>query len=290
MKLFPFLLIMISVFTHAYWNFLAKRADNKDLFMGLSKMAEAFIFAVPFIFILGYKGFDLSVWYFVVVASLFVFLNYFFLLNAYKHIDLSVGYPISRASTLFLPFLAYYFIHETINATGILALVFVTLGVFVIRLDSSGEEGISGVFNLFKNPGTLYALLAALTVASYTIWDKVAIRQIDPFLYFYAYTALVAVFYAILTFHTFTQEDRRREWHANKSYIVTVAVLNTFTYLLILTALGISKATYVGALRQLSLVVGVFLGWKFLNEPISAFRIAGVLLLIVGGGLTLFAQ
>ncbi|MCP4108377.1 MAG: EamA family transporter [Desulfobacteraceae bacterium] len=289
MKTVPFLLVMISVVTHAYWNFLAKRAENKDLFMGLSKIAEAVIFGVPFLAVLACKGFDTGSWYFVIIASLFVFLNYFFLTSAYKHIDLSVAYPISRSSTLFLPFIAFYFIGETIDPVGITSLVFVTLGVFVIHFDTIKDEGITGFFKLFRNPGIIFALLAAFTVASYTVWDKVAISHIYPFLYFYAYTFLVAVFYAILTYMKFSRNDVREEWQNNWLSIVQVAFFNTFTYVLILIALGISKATYVGTLRQLSLVIGVFLGWKFLNESISFFRVTGVILLVVGGGLTLFA-
>jgi drug/metabolite transporter (DMT)-like permease len=277
---------MVSVISHAYWNFLTKRAGNKGIFIGLAKIAEAAIFAIPFVAILVCVSFDLSLWYFVVVAALLAFLNYTFLIRAYAHADLSVAYPISRASTLFLPFLAYYFIGETIDVTGAAAIVLVTVGVFAIRFDSIRSEGIAG---LIKSPGTGYALLAALTVALYTVWDKIAVGNLHPFLYFYAYSALVAVFYAVLTFTRFGRADIRREWQINRAGILQVALLNTFTYVLILIALGMSKATYIGALRQLSLVVGAFFGWRLLHESVSVSRIVGIALLVIGGGLTLFA-
>ena len=71
---------------------------------------------------------------------------------------------------------------------------------------------------------------------------------------------------------------------------VAVALLNTFTYLLVLAALSVSKATYVRALRQISLVVGVFLGWKYLRESLTKPKIVSVILLITGSGLTAFAH
>ena len=43
---------------------------------------------------------------------------------------------------------------------------------------------------------------------------------------------------------------------------MAVALLNTCTYILVLIALSMSKAIYVGTLRRISLVVGVFLGWR----------------------------
>ena len=57
-----------------------------------------------------------------------------------------------------------------------------------------------------------------------------------------------------------------------------------------LIALGMSKASYVGALRQLSLVVGVLLGWKILGERMTLPRIVSVGLLIVGSMLIAFAR
>ncbi|HFE67027.1 MAG TPA: hypothetical protein ENJ93_07165 [Chloroflexi bacterium] len=75
-----------------------------------------------------------------------------------------------------------------------------------------------------------------------------------------------------------------------KKSIVAVALLNTFTYLLVLVALSVSKATYVGALRQLSLVAGVFLGWRFLQESLPGPKIISVVLLITGSALIAFAR
>ena len=92
MEILPFILVFVSSFSHAYWNFLAKQAIEKDVFIGLSKVVEALLFGIPFLLILNTEGFILSYWYYVIVASVFVFLNYFFLSQAYKRIDLSIAY------------------------------------------------------------------------------------------------------------------------------------------------------------------------------------------------------
>jgi drug/metabolite transporter (DMT)-like permease len=59
---------------------------------------------------------------------------------------------------------------------------------------------------------------------------------------------------------------------------------------LVLVALSFSKAIYVGALRQISLVVGVFLGWRIIHETVSKMRILGVIEIIAGSVLTLLAK
>ena len=292
MELLPFLLVTISAVTHGIWNFLAKRAHQKDIFVGLSKISEAAIFVVPFsIMLFRNKGYGEPMWpLFVAVASCFVFLNYFFVSQAYKRIDLSVAYPISRASTLFLPLLAFLFIDERIDAVGLLSIILITVAVLTMQLDSFRSNEVNSLLAKLMRPGIVFALMAALMAASYTIWDKVAVLRIPPFLYFFGYTAMTALFYLILLATRFESTAIRQEWRDHRRAIIAVALLNTFTYLLVLVALGMSKASYVGALRQLSLVIGVLLGWKVLGEEITTPRIAGVGLLFIGSTLIAFAR
>lgn len=291
MDLYPFLLILVSTLSHGTWNFLAKRADNKDIFIGLSKIAEVTIFLIPFLALLTFRGYGASSWIvFVVVASGFVFLNYFFLGQAYQRVELSIAYPISRSSTLFLPLLAYFFIGEQIDGVGLVSIGLITTAVLIIQLNSFQRDELSMLVSKLVQPGIVFALLAALMAASYTIWDKVAVESIHPFLYFYSYSFITALFYVVLLKSRYSAESIRAEWNNHKPAILAVGVLNTFTYLLVLIALGLSKASYVGALRQLSLVIAVGLGWYFLNEKLPLPKVVGVLMLIAGSGLIAFAR
>ena len=290
MNFYPFLLVIISAISHAYWNFLVKKSEDKDLFVALSKITEVLLFLIPFTVVLIHSGIDLQYWYFILIAAFFVFLNYFFLAKSYKYIDLTIAYPISRSSTLFLPLIAYLFIGETINLIGILSVICVTLGVIIINLGDNSEKPLKSFIKTLKSPGAVFAILAALTVASYTVWDKMAIREIHPFLYFYSYTLFVAIFYFLKLVLQYKPKKLFDHWIKMKSGIIQVAFFNTFTYLLVLIALSSSKATYIGALRQLSLIFGGFLGWKYLNESLTSYRVWGISLILLGGILTLFAK
>ena len=286
MEILSFTLVIISSLTHALWNLLAKQSGEKNIFLGLSKIAEVIIFFIPFLIVVNRSGFDLTFWYFSVIAAGFVFLNYFLLAQAYSRIDLSVAYPISRSSTLFLPLIAFIVIGETIDSAGWIAVLFILGGVMVMYLDDLSI----GSKRLFTNPGLFIALLAAFTVACYTVWDKMAVQHIHPFVYFYSYTFLTAIFYGLLMLKKFRISRIIREWKQRRFSILSVGFLNTFTYLLILTALLLSKATYVGALRQISLVFGVLFGWWILHERLTVKRICGAAFIITGSLLTLFAE
>ncbi|MGX1927755.1 EamA family transporter [Flagellimonas sp. 2504JD4-2] len=286
----PFILVLISIFTHAYWNYLIKSSENKHIFTALSKIAETAIFAIPAIYFFTISDFKVSFLWLILVAAVITFFNYFFLSSAYKYGDLSLVYPVSRSSIIFLPVLAYFFIGETVDTVGIMAIVLIILGTFVMHLDAFSKKGVRTILSNIGNKGSVYALLAALAVAGYTLWDKVSVTKMEPFLYFYLYTLVIAVFYNLFTSFKFSKLEVSTEWRKNRSKIIQVGFFNSFTYILVLTALTMSKATYVGGLRQLSIVVGAFLGYKLLNENLSKPKIVGILISIIGGSLIYIAK
>lgn len=290
MSLFPFCLVLVSIFTHAYWNYLIKSSKNKHVFTSLSKLSEIVVFALPAIYFLFTTTFRTEFLLLITVAASITFLNYFFLASAYKYGDLSLVYPVSRSSIIFLPVFAYYFIDEKIDGIGLLAISAILVGTFVMHMESLSFRGVRTIIKNISNKGSLYAILAALTVAGYTLWDKISISKMEPFLYFYLYTFIVAVLYNSVTFTQFKKGEIRKEWELNRSKILQVGFFNGFTYILILTALTMSKATYVGGLRQLSIVIGAFLGYKLLSEKMTLPKIVGIVISIIGGSLIYLAK
>ena len=67
-----------------------------------------------------------------------------------------------------------------------------------------------------------------------------------------------------------------------KKPIITVGTLDIFGYLLILYALTMSKLSYVFALRQMSIIFTVILGYKFLNEKYIKTRFIAAFIIFIG--------
>jgi uncharacterized membrane protein len=281
---FPYILVAVSAFTHAYWNFLLKKAGGSQVFIGLSKLSEIILFGIPFfIFAAKYSETILRYWPLAVIGALFVLLNYLFLGQAYRAGDLSLVYPISRAGALlFLPVLAYAFINERLDLVGAFSILLIITGIFVLQLQSFHfPEILQGLTHL-RSKANLFALLAAFTVACYTLWDKNALLFLPAFIYFYLYTTLAGIIYGLYIFVQYPRPAIHEEWAAHKYEILQVGFFNTLTYLLVLFALQSGKASYVIAVRQLSIVIGVLLGWKFLQETLPLPKQVGVMLLLVG--------
>jgi len=266
--------VLTSTLSHAWWNTVAKRAGAEHVFFGAAKWVEIAVYAPVFLVLSWDYAWPSATPVYLAGAAVLVGINYFALAAAYSRIDLALAYPISRTSTLFLPLIAYLALGETIDGVGTAAIVLVTAGVLV----SSSDAKLSGRRIV---PGVAFALLGALSLAGYTVWDKWVIATLDPFLYLYGYNCLIAIGYLPVLLRRRTA--LRAVVAGHRAAVVQVAVLNTATYLLVLFALGLAKASYVGALRQLSLVVAIGLGARLLGERFTWRRGVGVALLLVGG-------
>ena len=269
---------------HATWNFLLKRAGGSNVAIVLSKIVEAVIFApVFFIWYADSLPAPAVVLLLTGFAATGVLASYAALGGAYRHGDLSFVYPIARGAALVvLPILGALAFGERLTAPSLLALALIVAGILTLQLRDMTLRAVRDLGSALRSPATRYALLAAVITAVYTIWDKRAIRQMEPFAYMYLYTLLVAVAWSAWTWKRVEATERRAVWRAHPGAIVAIGLLNTGSYLLTLIALQRDVSSLVIGLRQVSIVFGVALGASLLGERLSPPRAVGVTLIAVG--------
>lgn len=284
MTLTGLLLIVISAVTHAYWNFRLKQAGGGNLFIALSKVAEAAVYA-PLFLLWGLPTMPRTsaALVLILVSTVGVLTSYSALVQAYRHAELSYAYPISRGSMLlFLPVLGFVATREHIDVVGAAGLVLILLGVLALQLKELAVAAIAEIHQHVNGKGLGWALFTGFVLATFTLWDKHAVLTLPPFAYLYAYTVLVAIGYLAYVWKRHTADEIRAEWRRNSNAIVIVGVLNTVSYCLALFALRGGVSSYVMGVRQLSIAIGVMLGWRLLGEALTPPRKVGASLILAG--------
>jgi drug/metabolite transporter (DMT)-like permease len=285
-------IVVVSTVTHAYWNFLLKRAGGATTFIGLSKLAEIVCFAPIFLwFVIGSHALSWTAVGLMAVGAVLVLFNYGALARAYASGDLSFVYPISRAGILlFLPALAFFVFGERLTMLGWTSVACIVIGMALLQLPEFSRSAIRAAAARMNGESVGFALTAAFFAAVYTVWDKRSIQTLTPFVYFYGYTLFVAAAYAMFIWQRTPSAEIARVWTTHRSSIVQVGVFNTVTYLLVLFALRSGTSSYVIALRQLSIVWGALLGYFILGESIAAPKRVGIATLVAGCVLVAFAK
>lgn len=119
-----------------------------------------------------------------------------------------------------------------------------------------------------------------MTIAAYALVDKAGVSRLHPV----PYIGLMFVGSLLLLLPAVLgRADRlRQEWRANWWAILLTSVMTLTAYLLVLFAFRMSKASYVVAAREVSIVVSVVIGRLWFGERDFAGRLVGAGLVLAG--------
>lgn len=281
--------VIASAMTHAYWNLLLKRAGGGYVLVALSKAIEA-VMLVPVLF-LAYREWPhlLAGWFYPVGGALLIGINYAMTTSAYRRGELSLAYPIARGAVLlFLPPLSFLVFGERIDWLGALALSMIVGALVILPLPEFDWRSIGELAASWRRPEMLFAWVAALSSAGYTLCAVQAIRLLTPLTYFAAYTVIVGGVCAALL--AVQQRRPNGVCQVHWGTATQIAIFNTISYVLMLYALRTEHSSYVTGVRQLGIAIGALLGWRLLGERVTLPRGVGIVLLIAGCATAAFAR
>ncbi len=274
-------LVLSAAFIHASWNFLAKRAGGGPAFVWLFAALSCAIYA-PIALIVVYlkrPTIGLAGILFMMVSALLHLAYYLVLQRGYSKGDLSLVYPLARGTGPMLSCLAAIgFFHERPSIVAIAGIFLIVYSVFIL----------SGGTRLFHNRdpqagwAVRYGVITGIIIASYTVWDKQAVSGllIPPVLLDWSTSVGRTIFLFPYAFKNW--ENVKHQWQTNKRYAFGVAVLNPLSYILVLTALIFTPVSYVAPAREVSILIGTFMGARILEEEDANRRIISACVMIVG--------
>jgi drug/metabolite transporter (DMT)-like permease len=220
--------------------------------------------------------------YIVLVSGIFLSLYWVFLANSYKYGDFSLVYPIARSAPVFIPILAFIFYRETLSPLGVIGILAVIVGVYIIPMKSLAIRNFIKPFSHLGNKAVMFAGLTALSLSIHHMIDKAGTRFFDALVYVWLINFVSCV---ILTpYITFSKRRRliREEWRRNRWAAATTGILIMFSYSLIVFVMRFEKISYIISMRQLSIVFGVFLGNMLLKERYGLVRFIASCLIFLG--------
>jgi drug/metabolite transporter (DMT)-like permease len=278
---------MCAAVLHSAAHTALKRATDKLAFTWWQLLA-VILFYSPVLLIAKWNWPPL-IWL-VLVASALAEAAYFYTTSrAYTLGDLSVTYPLARGSApLFIALWAVLFLRERPSTLGYAGIMTIAAGLFLVNLPSWAD--ITRPLRGLAQPASRWALVAGLCIGIYSTLDKVGVKYISPLLYIY----LVLVVTWLVMTPPWRLGRRTRvlveEWRINKFSVTFAGVAVVGAYTLVLIAMQHSPVSYVGSVREMSVVLTAWIGSTFLGEgktglrvTASALVVAGILLIAVGG-------
>ena len=292
MSALAFILVLLSALFHALRSLFTKESGDKQVFLWLYSIVALLFFSPLFMYFLFRVGITNPAAYFWCAGSGFIhFLYWLFLTRAYKEGDLSHVYPIMRSSPALVLGIAVIFLDEQVSFQGVAGILLVAVGVYIINLKHiSGAEMLAPIKSIVNDRSTQFAFLTLISVAFYSIVDKMAVDYIHPILFAFFHLFCGMCYYTPYILFTKKTHIIKKEWNAGLLRIIMSGVIGITGYSLILIAFTIDRVSYIVSLRQLSVVFAVLMGSFWLKERHKGIRLAGALIIFSGGFLISMAR
>jgi drug/metabolite transporter (DMT)-like permease len=261
-------LILLAAFAHSAWNLLAKRAANNEHFIWFSSICEAVLLLPLALWILANSWLYLSVkaCIFLLATGILHVLYTDALLRGYRVGDLSVVYPMARGTGPLLSFIgAVVLLDERTSLLSVAGALMVSAGIMVL---SAG-----GPAHSMRWAGVFWGAATGLIVAAYTLVDgySVKVLLLSPVLVEYAANLFRAL---VLSGGAWQgRASLSEQYHRCWKEALGVSILTPLGYVLVLFAMRIAPISHVAPAREMSMMIGVYLGTRFLNEGYLARRL-----------------
>ena len=266
-------LVLIAALLHATWNTLIKFSGERLLVIAsmdgvalvFAVLAAAFVTPPP-----------AEVWPWMLASAAFELLYRVLLIRAYRVGDLGLVYPLMRGlSPLVVLGLTLMVAGEPLSTQQILGILLIPCGMACLLWQGGGGERLP--WSMLPVVG-----LIGLCIGCYTWIDGQALRLgVQPLDYLVWLTLISAWPFPLLAMCNKRQAFTvfwREQWLLGLS--VGLCVL--FSYALVLWAMQLGSVAEAAALREISVVLVVLFGMRYLKEPFGRPRLLACGLVLLG--------
>ena len=291
------ILIILSAFMHALWNFISKRRNPSLAFFFVNVVMVSIVMSPVLVFhrqtllIL-----PLSFWGGVLATGLAQMVYFVGLAGAYRNGDISLAYPLARSlPVLMVAGFSLMLGHRTeIGNLGLVGMLLITMGCIMLPFPRFQRMRWREYMNIVY----IMAFVAAIGTTSYTLIDDYALARLRAWLLPQQSVQSITLLYMALQITStalmmgigtllFPSERRQLRQILQPPRQIALGLATGLvimaTYGLVLAAMSyVTNVSYVAAFRQLSIPIGAVLGLTIQGEPRYLPKLLGVGIVSLG--------
>jgi drug/metabolite transporter (DMT)-like permease len=282
---FELLLVLMSAMLHAIWSASIKGSGN-PLAFNLLQEAVALIAALLILPFFVLAEIPAAVWKLTAATGIAHGLYFYFMSRAYEEADLSLVYPIIRSTPAFLPLIAVPLLGESISPWGALGIAILVAGIWLIQADRHLE------LRAWRSRGIRFACLTLAATIAYSLLDKQAMVHLSEaewtgplprtVVFFFMLSVANTLVFAPLALRRVSWETLRQAGRRDGARAAAALAGSLASYSLILEAFQTAPASYVVAVRQVSVLFALLFAAVWLRERLDRRRVIGATATVVG--------
>jgi len=279
-----FLFALSCAFFTACCDAVSKRImqDADEWLTGTILLSAATLIVLPLFIRLNVKPFTLELGVLLAVTVPLEILSYYLFLSAIRRGELSLTVPLLAFTPLLTVASSSLLLGERISVYGAAGILLVTGGAYLLNADLMSQTFFAPVRALFTNPGSRTMLAVACIWSVTSVLGKKGVLLYDPIPFGFVVVLGDLFFFALMTLRKAgnprrTNQELRRLWplFACGGLLMAAAEVTHFI------AISMAPVAYMIAVKRLSLVFGVILGWMVFGESIR-YRLIGAAVMVAG--------
>jgi uncharacterized membrane protein len=262
------LLALGAAVLHAGWNLAVKQADG-DRYVALwGQFLVAGIVAGVLLLAIG--GLPAAAWPWAAISGAIHIPYCAFLALAYTRGEFSLVYPMARGTGALLAAVGgVWLLGDDLGWVGLLAIAVVATGLFLLAGQVRGAEVAD-------------ALAVAAAIGVYSTADAHGSRVTGTAAYALAPFVMIAVATTVFGLATGRGRLLRAAVPAQWRRFVLTGLAAGVTYWMVVVAFRYAPVGYVTALRESSVVLAAFVGWRLLGEQAGRRRVVAACVVLAG--------
>lgn len=280
MSLTSLLLILGSACLHVVAHIVLRGTANRDARVWWILALGSVMFA-PVVFLRWQNPPPIG-YVILLISGVFEVGYYFAIARAYHFADMSLVYPLARGTAPALLLIwSVLILREQPTLGGVGGIALIVLGLYIVNLPGLGAwlEPLRAV----RHSGPRWALLAGFCISCYTITDRFGLQYFDPLLYTVLEVMLAAVGLLPLTLWQTGWSALKAELRLGWRGALVAGFTNIAAYAIVLYVMTLgTPASYAGAAREISVVLGTAIGVFWFKESGTWPRLLGAGLVAAG--------
>ncbi|AIR88373.1 EamA family transporter [Pseudomonas cremoricolorata] len=266
-------LVLVAAFLHATWNTLIKFSGERWLVIACMDTV-GLVFAVPLLAMVEPPPVD--IWPWLTASALAELLYRVLLIQAYRVGDLGLIYPLMRGtSPLVVLALTLLFAGESLTGQQIMGILLIPCGMACLLWQGGGGDRL---------PWSMLPVVAliGLCIGCYTWFDGQAVQRWGkPWDYLVWLTLFCSLPFPLIAGVT-RRATFTAFWRSQWRLGLAVGVCVLLSYALVLWAMHLGSIAEAAALRELSVILVVLFGMRYLKEPFGGPRLLACGLVLAG--------
>lgn len=277
------LLSFVVAFIDAFNNTFIKRGTASFSLLTVTWAWQVFslLILLPALLITGIPTIQAAFWYSALLKVVMQIVALFLYAAALRQTDLSLAVPMLAFTPAVTMIVSFFLTKDTLSVAGVIGVVLIISGVYSLNMSDKNKNLLAPFKAILENKGVLLMFLVSLLWGVTTSLDRIAVLNSAPIFYSAFVAVAISVILTPITIFSQKKEFIKVFKLVNLKRLLPIGLLEGAGGIVQMTAIGLTLAAYMIAIKRSSIIISSILGYVMFKENIQN-RLLPILIMFLG--------